>query len=133
MKLGDRVIIINGPWDGNLGIIEKITKSIIKVRISTSGKLALVNPQHVQVKNFPTQRAASDFDGGFGIGGLSRYQPTAAEEMARIEAEDRHAQREANRVRKGPLPHGQLWEPCPICRREPVCVDCGVCEKHCDC
>lgn len=74
-----------------------------------------------------------NFDGGFGIGGINRYQPTAAEEMARIDAEMRHAESEAKRVRKGPLPHGQLWEPCPICRREPVCVDCGVCERHCDC
>jgi len=74
-----------------------------------------------------------DFDGGFGIGGINRYQPTAAEELATIEAQIRHMEREEKRVRKGPLPHGQLWEPCPICGREPVCVDCGLCERHCDC
>ncbi len=28
---------------------------------------------------------------------------------------------------------GQLWEPCPRCRREPVCVECGYCERHCTC
>lgn len=32
-----------------------------------------------------------------------------------------------------PKPHGQLWEPCPICGVEPVCLDCGYCENHCTC
>jgi hypothetical protein len=80
-----------------------------------------------------TSAEPQDFDRGFGIGGINRYQPTAAEEMEHIEAKIRYADREARRVRRGPLPNGQLWEPCPICRREPVCVDCGLCEKHCDC
>jgi len=79
------------------------------------------------------RRTSHDFDKGFGIGGINRRQPTAAEEMELIEAQIRHAEREAKRVRKGPLPHGQLWEPCPICGREPVCLDCGRCEKHCTC
>jgi len=79
------------------------------------------------------QESPYDFDGGFGIGGINRRQPTAAEELATIEAQIRHMEREEKRVRKGPLPHGQLWEPCPICGREPVCVDCGLCERHCDC
>lgn len=28
---------------------------------------------------------------------------------------------------------GQLWEPCPICNDEPVCTDCGLCHRHCEC
>ena len=28
---------------------------------------------------------------------------------------------------------GQLWQECPICGTEPVCVDCMLCAKHCDC
>lgn len=76
---------------------------------------------------------AHDFDRGFGIGGINRRQPTAAEEMALINAQIRHAERESRRVRRGPLPNGQLWEPCPICRREPVCLDCGLCDRHCKC
>ena len=28
---------------------------------------------------------------------------------------------------------GQLWEPCPVCGEEPVCVDCGYCARHCKC
>jgi len=29
--------------------------------------------------------------------------------------------------------NGQLWEPCPICGKEPVCSVCGLCERHCSC
>ncbi len=28
---------------------------------------------------------------------------------------------------------GQLWEPCPRCDAEPVCVNCGLCARHCTC
>lgn len=28
---------------------------------------------------------------------------------------------------------GQLWEPCPRCGEEPVHVDCGYCDRHCQC
>jgi len=76
------------------------------------------------------QQVAHDFDGGFGIGGINRYQPTAAEEMAQIDAQMRHAEREEKRVRRGM--RGQLWEPC-WCGTEPVCVNCLNCHKHCDC
>jgi len=36
---------------------------------------------------------------------------------------------------EGPMPHGQLWEPCNRrgCDNEPVCLDCGYCERHCGC
>ena len=73
-----------------------------------------------------------DFDTGFGIGGINRRQPTAAEETALLNAQLRHAEYEEKRVRKGPLPHGQLWQPCS-CGQEPVCVDCECCCNHCDC
>jgi len=31
--------------------------------------------------------------------------------------------------------NGQLWEPCSKrgCSTEPVCMDCGYCERHCTC
>lgn len=31
--------------------------------------------------------------------------------------------------------NGQLWEPCSKrgCETEPVCMDCGHCERHCTC
>ena len=31
--------------------------------------------------------------------------------------------------------NGQLWEPCSKrgCDTEPVCMDCGYCERHCTC
>ena len=85
-------------------------------------------PQHE-----PTEAECYDFDGGFGIGGINRRQPTAAEEIELLDAQLRAAEREAKRVRKGPMPNGQLWEPCPSCKREPVCLDCGLCERHCNC
>lgn len=28
---------------------------------------------------------------------------------------------------------GQLWEECPRCGNEPVCADCGYCERCCNC
>jgi hypothetical protein len=28
---------------------------------------------------------------------------------------------------------GQLWQPCPRCDAEPVCVDCERCARHCRC
>lgn len=28
---------------------------------------------------------------------------------------------------------GQLWQPCPVCDAEPVCVDCERCRRHCTC
>lgn len=28
---------------------------------------------------------------------------------------------------------GQLWEECPRCDTDPVCVDCGYCRRHCEC
>lgn len=28
---------------------------------------------------------------------------------------------------------GQLWEPCPRCSEEPVHLDCGYCDRHCQC
>ncbi len=70
-----------------------------------------------------------DFDGGFGIGVLSRHDEQA--EIAEMVARGKLVPRE--HTRRGPMPNGQLWEPCPRCDREPVCLDCGLCEKHCRC
>lgn len=28
---------------------------------------------------------------------------------------------------------GQMWEPCPICGQQPVCVGCGYCDDCCVC
>ena len=69
------------------------------------------------------------FDRGFGIGGLERHD--AAGEMVGMIA--RGEVRVVERKRIGPMPHGQLWEPCPRCDDEPVCLDCGFCENHCYC
>jgi len=71
----------------------------------------------------------SDFDKGFGIGGLARHDEEG--EIAGMIA--RGNVRSTEHARKGPMPNGQLWEPCPICGQEPVCLDCGLCKKHCHC
>lgn len=63
-----------------------------------------------------------DFDRGFGIGGANRADKTA-EELARLEAQQMMGKPQHER--------GWLWEPCPICGEEPVCVSCGYCENHC--
>lgn len=76
-----------------------------------------------------TRQGASDFDQGFGIGGLSRHDPEA--ELSELIASGQV--RIVEKQRTGPMPHGQLWEPCPICDDEPVCLDCGYCERHCRC
>lgn len=73
---------------------------------------------------------AQDFDStGLGIGGAGRHDLSAetGELIARGEL------RIVEQKRGGPMPHGQLWEPCPICDREPVCLDCGLCKRHCTC
>ena len=69
-----------------------------------------------------------DFDKGFGIGGLGRrnLRDEEAELIARGEMNT------VERQRQGPMPHGQLWQPC-WCGEEPVCLDCEGCEKHCGC
>ena len=30
-------------------------------------------------------------------------------------------------------PRGQLWQPCPVCDDEPVCLGCMRCDRHCSC
>lgn len=74
----------------------------------------------------------ADFDRtGLGIGGAGRHDPGA--EMGDLIA--RGKARLVERRRVGPMPHGELWEPCAKwgCDVEPVCVDCGRCEYHCEC
>lgn len=63
---------------------------------------------------------------GLGIGGIGSDDYNIHVELA-------HAGHAPERQRRGPMPHGQLWEPCPRCDAEPVCLDCGLCERHCRC
>lgn len=71
-----------------------------------------------------------DFDKtGLGIGGAGRHN-LRDEEMELI-ARGKMDIREHERI--GPMPHGQLWQPCRKCGQEPVCLDCELCEKHCKC
>ena len=73
---------------------------------------------------------AHDFDhSGLGIGGAGQHD-LATETAELIARGEMHV---VERKRKGPMPHGQLWEPCPRCGDEPVCLDCGLCERHCTC
>ena len=66
---------------------------------------------------------------GLGIGGAGRHNlnDETMELVARGEMQI------GERKRRGPMPNGQLWEPCPKCDTEPVCVDCGYCARHCTC
>lgn len=73
---------------------------------------------------------AHDFDeSGLGIGGAGRHDLNA--ETAELIARGEMTITERKRI--GPMPHGQLWEPCRECDEEPVCLDCELCEKHCKC
>ncbi len=71
-----------------------------------------------------------DFDRtGLGIGGAGSHDLAA--EIAELIA--RGEMKIVERKRLGPMPHGQLWQPCPICGQEPVCLDCERCYNHCTC
>ena len=69
-----------------------------------------------------------DFDTGLGIGGAGRHdlEAEARELVARGEM------RVVEPTQTGPLPEGQLWEPCH-CGTEPVCSICFKCREHCTC
>ncbi len=74
----------------------------------------------------------TDFDkSGLGIGGAGRHDLEAekAELIARGEM------KYVEPVRRGPMPNGQLWQPCNNrgCNNKPVCLDCELCKRHCDC
>jgi len=72
----------------------------------------------------------SDFDhSGLGIGGADCHD-LCAEVIELVACGE---MRVVESPRKGPMPHGQLWEPCPTCGQEPVCLDCGLCYDHCIC
>jgi len=81
-----------------------------------------------QAERATPPNTGTDFDKGFGIGGLARHP--ADEGLTELVASGQLVPREPAGNK---MPHGQLWEPCPICHQEPVCVDCGFCEKHCTC
>ena len=74
----------------------------------------------------------ADFDkSGLGIGGAGRHN--LDDEQAELIASGKLQIVEHERI--GPMPNGQLWEPCSKwdCDDEPVCVDCLYCERHCKC
>ena len=91
MEKGTRVTITSGPWAGESGTVEKVTKRTIYVIVDNPRRRAMVNPEHVQ-----RAQIAQDFDSGLGIGGLERHTepliiPTA-NVLKRMEQED-NAQR----------------------------------------
>ena len=67
----------------------------------------------------------TDYDKGFGIGGANRTDIKTDQDMALIEATQKTGAPKKER--------GWLWEPCPICDDDPVCMVCGFCKKHCAC
>jgi len=86
--------------------------------------------QEKQEQSRQTAESHHDFDRtGLGIGGAGRHD-LAAETGELIARGEMHY---VERTKRGPMPNGQLWEPCPICGTEPVCLDCGRCRKHCRC
>lgn len=125
---GDRIKVTTGPWAGKIGTIAKITGNRFKISGMTPKGLALVLAGHIEA--VPEQaRPVYDFDRtGLGIGGLGRHDPLG--EMTELVA--RGEVKLVERERIGPMPHGQLWEPC-FCGTEPVCVNCFKCERHCTC
>jgi len=135
MEIGDEVVLTNSRRRGQRATVIG-RRGVLFVLKLDNGPQLRVPASMIRSADTPAPQMEPepiDFDKGFGIGGLGRYQPTAAEEMALLDQQIAYAERERRRVRRGPLPHGQLWEPCPICGREPVCVDCGLCRDHCDC
>ena len=125
-RFGRLLVEVDGDW----WLAENDLENAIELLSSTKS-----TPCKAKATSHERAQTAHDFDKGFGIGGINRYQPTATEEMALLDAQIRYVEREEKRVREGPLPHGQLWEPCSKwgCNVEPVCVLCLHCENHCDC
>ena len=81
-------------------------------------------------RQMQAEESPHDFShSGLGIGGLARHDESA--EIAEMIASGQL--RIVEHKPRGPMPHGQLWEPCPRCGTEPVCLDCGLCEQHCRC
>lgn len=70
------------------------------------------------------KQQTSDFDQGFGVGGLARYDMDAERAELIARGEMQVMPRQCSRG-------GQLWEPCPICGKEPIHLDCGLCDDCC--
>lgn len=88
--------------------------------------------QENQAQSRQTAESSRDFDrSGLGIGGAGRHD-LAAETRELIARREMHY---VERAKRGPMPNGQLWQPCSVrgCNNEPVCVDCMRCRKHCRC
>lgn len=65
-----------------------------------------------------------DIESGLGIGGVG-----SDDYSIHTETPVSYASKTTGRK----MARGQLWEPCPRCGTEPVCVDCGYCKTHCKC
>lgn len=67
---------------------------------------------------------------GLGIGGAGQHSLAGEMQEMIATGEIRIADRPKRRGSSG-----QLWEPCARrgCENEPVCVDCGYCNRHCNC
>ena len=118
MQIGDEVVLTSNQYRDRRATITGL-RGVLFVLEMDNGPQLRVPASMIRPADTPTPQMESepvDFDRGFGIGGINRYQPTAAEEMALLDQEIAHAEREERRVRRGP-----------------VCVDCGLCEQHCDC
>jgi len=146
MNIGDRVFL-NDPRNistGQPGTIEGIDHSksypyLFRLdgdrfaywfpsdKLSITRPIVGYSPERNTVYR-QSQNTVQDFDRGFGIGGLSRH--SADEGLAELVASGKMSYREPTGNK---MPSGQLWEPCPRCGDEPVCLDCGYCEKHCVC
>lgn len=81
------------------------------------------------ISSVPAESSHDFSHSGLGIGGAGRHN--LQDEVLDLVA--RGQMQFVERGRRGPMPNGQLWEPCPRCSTEPVCLDCGYCRNHCGC
>jgi hypothetical protein len=97
MNAGDKVRLLETRYKGQIGTVRKVTKSgMVKVS-GIHDRLIRVPPHWLKlVSEEPARDDASDFDQGFGIGGLGRHIeapiiPTV-EAIARVEEMEQRAQ-----------------------------------------
>lgn len=146
MNVGDRVYL-NDPRNtdtGQPGTIEAVDHAkpnpylfrvdgwafaywFAEKHLSATRPPSYSNGQAVASRQSHSQEP-QDFDKGFGIGGLGRHAENEGLDELIASGKLRPRQPTGNK-----MAHGQLWEPCPRCGREPVCVECGYCERHCTC
>lgn len=78
-EVNDRIRIVSGPWASDCGTIRKIRRSgmlLVALDITGHRGLAVVQPSDTQLIDTQSARQSTpaDFDRGFGIGGLGRYE-----------------------------------------------------------